>query len=162
MGDKIEVLCIKFILLIFSINFIGCATLKEKQEKDIMKYVRNNFKNIDPWKESCIFIISENGCMNCNREMSRVARQFIDMNDIYFIINANAGGRIVDISPYWEAKNQEQISFDTLDYFNNHNLKSSYAVFINDDAIDTILEATADKFYDKAHYIENRIIESRK
>lgn len=151
-------LYISCIVLIFSV-ISSCATQKQKQQEAIINYINKNFKNINKEKENCIFIISENGCTGCNKGLSKIACQFIDMNNIYFIINAK--GTIVDISPYWEAKRQENISYDTTNYFNNNALNYSYAIFVKNNEVDTIIESTAEDFIEKSKYIEQRIIKNK-
>ncbi len=147
-------------LLIFSILFFcGCAS--EKKEDVIMKYINANFKNMNSNKESCVFIISERGCVNCNREMSKVATKFLDMQDIYVVVNANAGGTLVDISPYWEVKKKDQISYDTAGYFIGHDMQLSYAIFVVNNKVDTIIDSDARRILDNRDYITQRIIKNK-
>ncbi|MDO5760901.1 MAG: hypothetical protein Q4Q06_07730, partial [Bacteroidota bacterium] len=68
---------------------------------------------------------------------------------------------IVDISPYWEYKNKDQIFYDTERYFLNNDLKSSYAIFINNNRIDTLLDADGRTFYENKDYIINRITKKK-
>ena len=131
---------LRFIILTFSILFL-CGCTMQKQEEVIMKYVDENFKNMDKSKENCVFIISENGCLHCNREMSYIACKYLDNDNIFVIVNANAGGRIVDISPYWD----------------KHEFLSSYAVFIVNNKVDTILDADVYRLLGNKNYIKKRL-----
>lgn len=147
---------IGFVPLIFSVMvlLLSCSTTKT-EDKFIMEYVHKNFKDMDKKKENCVFIIGSNGCLSCNIGMSNIATQFLDRQDTYFIIGAKEN--IVDISPYWEAKNQKQIVYDTANYFSTNNLPSSYAIFINNNKVDTILDADGRTFFANRDYIINRL-----
>ncbi len=153
-----QICIIGFILLVFSMIFGGCASQKEKQERVILKYVQQNF-DMDMQKDNCVFIIAEKGCIGCNKELSKFASQFVDMQRVYYILNAK--GTIVDISPYWEAKKQEQISTDSLKYFDKNELPDSYAIFIKNGKVDTILLSSADKVFDTEQYVIKRIEDNR-
>ncbi|MBP3253077.1 MAG: hypothetical protein J6M30_01035 [Bacteroidales bacterium] len=157
MKKTIRVLCISCILLIFSFN--SCSVKKKTQNDTIMYCIHKNFKSVDFNKQCLVFIIGEQGCINCNRELSNLAKQFVDNDGVYYIINAT--GNLVDISPYWEAKGQERISMDTLQYLNKNNLKYSYAVFISENKIDTVLEAKAETLLLDKEYIKQKILNTK-
>ena len=145
---RINSMFIVFTILALGLILIhGCVSQKPE---DVIK-------NMDKNAENCVFIITEYGCIPCNMEMSRLASKFVDMQGIYVVVNANANGTVIDISPYWEAKKTEQISYDTNRYFDKHDLKSSYAIFIKNDRIDTILDADARRLINNKKYILKRI-----
>lgn len=147
---------IGYMILIFSVMILllSCSSTKT-QERLIMDYVHKNFKDMDKQKESCVFFIGSNGCLSCNIGMSNIAVQFLDREDIYFIIGASEN--VIDVSPYWEAKNQNQIVYDTANYFRNNGLMSSYAIFINNNKVDTVLDADGRTFFANKDYIIKRL-----
>lgn len=155
MKAKFLKLCFLSCIIISSMVMLGCAT--KNNLSSIISYAQKNFKDIDLQKENCIFLIGERGCIGCNQAMSRLATEYLNQDNVYFIINPQSDGRIVDISPYWEASNQAHISFDTIDYFNKRQFEYSYAFFIKNNKVDTIINIVAQTYETDVSYIKNRL-----
>lgn len=142
----------------FSLAFWGCAQHSQRQKGAVLKYVVENF-DVDMQRDNCVFVISEAGCGGCNRDLSRFASGFVDRPGVYFVLNAT--GLSVDISPYWEAESQDWVSTDSLRYFNGISMAHSYAIFIRENRVDTIMESTADRIYEIEEFVVQRLAEDR-
>lgn len=140
-----------------SIMFVSCAS-KNKELSSVLKYAQKNFKNIDLSQENCIFIIGEKGCIGCNQRISLLASQYLNKEgNVYFIINPSNGGTTIDISPYWDATKQDNISFDSTGYFDSKKMSYSYIVFTNNNKTDTLLLGLANTMDYDTTYTKQRL-----
>lgn len=124
-----------FFLFTFSILFLGCNS-KNLDDYDRIKLflTKHNFSgNLDDFNE--IIVINDKGdCIQCNNDYAKFISKKKADTKIIFIISQD--GTKVDISPFLENSNKENIIFDYKDEFSLLNIiKGSGVIKLQDNQI---------------------------
>lgn len=143
---------IKMLLLIIVIQLSSCS-----HDDNSSKYNQLNtylkLKEIDISKKQSILILSDKGCINCNRSFSNLIQNYLDRDDV-LVINQADGSRL-DITLYL---NHEKVINDfnkKLDAYID--LNHSAAIFIHDAHIDTIVSIEAKTIRESIPYLEEKL-----
>ncbi|MGM0478401.1 MAG: hypothetical protein ACQERC_04185 [Bacteroidota bacterium] len=84
-----------------------------------------------------VFILTERGCVNCNRSFSNFIEKELDEHSLCIV---NASGRIVDIS-YYQKNEAQNIIFDYDRFFvKNDVIETSSVIYLKNNEVDTIVE----------------------
>lgn len=121
---------------------IGCASDKSKHYNDY-EIIYDYFQTVHGLKLNQnikkIFVLTENGCISCNRNFSNVISENINNKKSLFLIIAS--GTRVDISTFNKKNN---VYFDPqLDYMKYSIFSTSKVIYFKDSKIDTIINIEA-------------------
>jgi hypothetical protein len=104
-------------------------------------------------KVKTVFILTEYGCIPCNRKFSSYIKENVNNDSVLFLITAS--GSMVDITPY--ESNERNIFYDqNMDIEKYPIFKMSKAIYLKNNIVDTIISLSADQLESQMEYIKNR------
>jgi len=140
-----------FILILLLLVFSCSLSEDEKNYNKLKTFLGNNNFEIENY--SSILIVSESGCMNCNKSFANIVKRNLNSKDNLIIISAKGTG--VDISPFLESKNT------ILDFENKFAklalIKNSASIFLDNNKIDTIINIKAKNIKETLTYINSKL-----
>lgn len=130
----------KLSTLLFLILVFTACDEGDKEYNQIVDFFDANYKGLTISSYDCIVVINEEGeCMTCNNTFSLAMSNFIDNDNILFLISS-AGGTI-DISNYLADKERDNIALDFGRKFADLELIDHCAIInLEQNCIDTIIE----------------------
>lgn len=156
---KLEIL---FLLLVFSCNDgvdetqkhngLGVESIRETQHvlpSEVEDFCIINFGFED--NLSGILILTEKGCINCNRKFAMLVEELIHNDNVGIVINAQ--GSNVDISPFIEYKDRSNLVFDRSNLIKELNLKNSSIAVVKD----TLIYITAKSLEQDFQYLRDAL-----
>lgn len=113
----------------------------------------NNIPHND--KTSLILVLSEEGCLNCDKSFSNLLQKFINNPNALILITAS--GTRIDISSF-QHDSIKNVFFDDRNEFSKLNLiEHSGAIFLNKNQIDTIVSIEASEIEKQFQFINDNI-----
>ncbi|MEI6773291.1 MAG: hypothetical protein WCL18_00185 [bacterium] len=150
---------IVFILIAFI--FCGCTDnidIQEDYGQGIMDYLKQSgYTSYTLQSYDYIVLVSETGCIGCDKSFSAMVSQKVTMPNILFIIMAT--GAIVDISAYKPAKNVIMYTYNKDERKLNHRIEyySPKVVFLCKGKLYSTFELEAPILEDQLRYLYYRI-----
>lgn len=130
-----------YLLLLISICE-SCSTNKNNINNKVIEYLENHFNEFDSSEKSCILLLTEDGCIPCNREYAKfIQNNFINKENSYIILSAS--GAYFDVSPFMLTDGIKNVTEDDNNKFKKDIYPYSSAIFIHRNKIDTIIQITA-------------------
>lgn len=148
-----------FLLLCCFILCYSCNKSQPVSEKHIKPGLNDFFTKAKmhgyDQETTSILILSEEGCMSCNKMFSNLLQCFINKPNAIILISAS--GTRIDISPF-QHDSIKNVLFDESNEFSDLNLvEKSGAIFLHKGQIDTIINIEARNLEEQLGYIKNRI-----
>lgn len=144
--------------MIFLISIFSCQSDdKELTNTQIVSKILDDSLGIERVEQyNRIFILTERGCVSCNRSFSNFIEKELDDHSLCIL---NASGRIVDISYYLENE-LKNVAFDYDNLFITNNIvETSSVIYLKNKEIDTIIELNVEqlerqfKFFKSKSYL---------
>jgi hypothetical protein len=137
---------------------IACNNSEIKENSTFSKLQQFfNFHHINSFNSTtrCVFVISEQGCMGCNKGLSKLAETYINNKSCVFIIEAS--GAIVDVSIF-ENANTSTVFMDTKNQFQKLGMiEKSGVIFLKNNIVDTIINLDVNIIDKQFEFIESKI-----
>jgi len=141
----------KFIILFFLLFIVSCLNFNNTNYSKLKKFINKNSFNIENYDN--VMVISEKGCVNCNKSFALLVQEKLKSNRTLFIVSAQ--GNTVDISLFLKSKNT------ILDYENKFSdlniVENSSAIFLKHSKIDTVVNIKAKGIQTTLEYINSRM-----
>jgi len=141
----------KFIILFFLLFIVSCLNFNKTNYSKLKKFINKNSFNIENYDN--VMVISEKGCVNCNKSFALLVQEKLKSNRTLFIVSAQ--GNTVDISLFLKSKNT------ILDYENKFSdlniVENSSAIFLKHSKIDTVVNIKAKGIQTTLEYINSRM-----
>jgi hypothetical protein len=101
---------------------------------------------------SNIFVLTEDGCMACNKSFSVFMQNNYNENNLYLLA---ASGLIVDMSPFLDKVSKKEMIEMPINYIQKHKiLDGSGLIRMKGNKIDTIIRLNAENLSDQLVYLE--------
>lgn len=129
--------------LILIISFYpSCSTSEQVEYKKMKNYLIENFPNYDSKKKTCVLLLTENGCIPCNRLYAKfIEENFFNKNNSFIIVCAS--GSAIDISPFILKEKISNVYEDPNETFRKEIFPYSSAIFLNAETFDTLIQITS-------------------
>lgn len=124
----------------------------EKQYDSILDYFKTRQKIILKPTTSKLFILTENGCMSCNKEFSEVLSHCLSDTSCVFLIGTQ--GSYIDITRFAPSKNvfiDQSLTETGYTFFHQ-----SKIIYLNNTQIDTILTINAREMIQQLEFIKSK------
>lgn len=136
----------------YSCNYTNNDTENRSDLKNIKDYFKNTHKVQLSTKISKLFVLTEEGCIPCNKKFSEIVSD--ELNNEKTIILIAASGMRVDISGF---KNGKNVYFDNqINFSQNPAFINSKVIYFKENTIDTILNIEAKDFENIVELIRKR------
>jgi hypothetical protein len=134
----------------------SCQTGLEKSPKSPQELfatiIKDSLKIDGKEQFSRIFILTEKGCINCNRSFSKVIEEEINDSTLCII---SASGIMVDISSFQNGM-QKNVIFDYDNFFINNDLINTSSIgYLVRGELDTIIELSAAELQNQFRLIKS-------
>jgi len=138
-----------FIVLVFFL-FSSCRQSNETQR--IKDYFAENY-NYTIKANQIIILLSNNGCIHCNRTFAENEIKYIGNKKVIFLITASEN--YLDLSHYL---NKENVFFDDKEILSDYGVENkSGFIEIKNNKIDTIVHVEYDKVLDQIKFLDETI-----
>jgi len=140
--------------IFISLLLTGCQTNSQNDDKSILfaqlsDYLFNHHHYRINADTKTVFIITDAGCLPCNKKFSEFAARYANNHGVLFIITANETNLDVSLFP----KSNNTIFYDSKNKTYNW-LKKSAALIINETKVDSLLVIDARSIESQLEYIE--------
>ena len=143
----VNIICLALLIISY-----GCSTTNNKDYNLITNYVKKNFNGYNTKKQSCILLLTENGCIPCNRMYAKfIQDRFINKDNAYIVLCAS--GSIVDIKPFIFNDSIKNVCEDEKEIFTKEIYPYSAAILIKENKVDTIIQITSTNIEKTFDYI---------
>lgn len=138
------------LFLILSSLIIICSC--QEKQSDIFEYLEKRHQSPIADATTCLLILSDKGCANCNVVFKDFVHQNINNNKVQVILTAK--GKLFDISYF---KNSKTLIDQNISATTYAELDRSQAIFIKENKIDTVVIIEANSIEDQISYLSKRI-----
>jgi len=133
--------------LLFFFLFGCSSSYKDEHYKKIETFL--NDKNIDIRNYKSLFVLSDKGCLTCNKKYAKLIENYINNDSSLVIVSTKSN--MVDISNLLDAKN---VILDiNRKFYALQPTENSIFVKLNKNTIDTIVEIEANNLKESFLYI---------
>lgn len=152
----IRFLNIRSSLFVLTLLFVGCNQSSTKVQKPttfdtLTDYFKIRQEFVLDKKVKTVFVLTEYGCIPCNRKFSSYIQENVNNDSILFLITAS--GSMVDITPY--ENNEKNIFYDQNMNIEKYPIfKISKAIYLKNNGIDTIISLSAERLESQLEYIK--------
>lgn len=152
----IRFLNIRSSLFVLTLLFVGCNQSSTKVQKPttfdtLTDYFKIRQEFVLDKKVKTVFVLTEYGCIPCNRKFSSYIKENINNDSVLFLITAS--GSMVDITPY--ENNEKNIFYDQNMNIKKYPIfKTSKAIYLKNNTIDTILLLNSEQLESQMEYIK--------
>lgn len=149
---------LSILLIFFLLTCTNCQTknIQASQDEVLRNYLYSNFNYKIDDNIKGIVVISENICLNCNKEFSNRMKEEINNKNLIFIISSSGG--LFDISEYIEKEKQANIFFDEKDEISKTKLlEGSGYISLQNKKIATIIKLDAKSLYFQLNLIKSKL-----
>lgn len=141
--------------MIFLISIFSCQSDdQELTNTQIVSKILDDSLGIERVEQyNRIFILTERGCVSCNRSFSNFIEKELDDHSLCIL---NASGRIVDISYYLENELKNVVfDYDNL-FITNNIVETSSVIYLKNKEIDTIIELNVEQLEKQFKFFKSK------
>jgi len=140
----------------FIVGLLFVSSCRQDSRYQQIKRYFNEIHHYTLHKDQIIIVISNNGCMHCNRSFASNNERYIENRNITFLITAD--GNYLDISNYMNRKN---VFFDNKKLLSDYNIpdKTKFIV-IKDEKIDTVVNIAYNKLTNQVNFLDSIVTNS--